>query len=86
MAHRGRPITAATVGAALHTLTSEERPAWISRETWRALAAARDGLRADALAAVDGVAWRGRATILDAALSAVQRWMAPGGWIGPDTP
>lgn len=82
MTHRGRPITAATVGAALHTLLDDARPAWVSRETWAQLRTARDGLRADALAAVEGLPWRQRGEALDAAVSAVQRWMADEGWLG----
>lgn len=81
MTHRGRPITAATVGAALHTLLDAERPAWVSRETWAQLRAARDALRADALGAVAGLPWRQRGTVLGAAVSAVQRWMAGEGWL-----
>jgi len=80
MTHRGRPITAATVGAALHTLVDGERPAWVSRETWRTLIAARDGLRADALEAIDGVTWRERAPVLGASVSAIQVWCRDG-WL-----
>lgn len=80
MAHQGRPITAATCGAALDTLLSGERPPWVSPSTWSALAAARAALRADALAAVTGLRWRDRGPALDASLRAVQGWMRDG-WL-----
>lgn len=83
MAHRGRPITAATVGAALHTLVDGERPAWVSRETWRTLIAARDGLRADLLAAIEGETWSARESRVGASVKALRQWMSDDGWLAP---
>jgi hypothetical protein len=82
MAHQGRPITAATCGAALHTLLSGERPPWVSARTWAHLHLARAALRQDALSALTGLRWRDRGPAIDSSLRSVQGWMRAGGWLG----
>ena len=54
----------------------------MSPASWRVLIAARDGLRADLLAAIEGVPERAAEVVVGASRKAIRQWRADG-WLAP---